>query len=270
VEAKDALDKAAAIDPKSVTVMAAQVEYDLKHSRTQDARKRVETALAQHGRDVRFLIIAARAYGQFGEINRSEELLRTALEIEPANIQLYSMLGSLYLDQKRLPEARVTFEGMVKQKPDSVPALTMLGLIAQLSNDVKTARTNYERVIQLDSSAPVAANNLAWLMATTGGNLDVALQLAQGAKRRLPDNASIDDTLGWIYYKKNLPSLAIAALKQSVNRDPQNAETHYHLGMAYAKSGDKARAREHLQKALSINAQFEGSEEARKTLNSLG
>ena len=51
---------------------------------------------------------------------------------------------------------------------------------------------------------PVAANNLAWMFAETGENLDMALQLAQAATRRVPEQPEIQDTLGWIYYKKGL------------------------------------------------------------------
>ena len=51
---------------------------------------------------------------------------------------------------------------------------------------------------------PVAANNLAWMYAETGENLDMALQLAQAAARRLPNIPAIQDTLGWIHHKKGL------------------------------------------------------------------
>ena len=61
----------------------------------------------------------------------------------------------------------------------------------------------------------MAANNLAWIDATSNGNLDVALQLAQTAKAQLPNRHEVDDTLGWIYYKKGLSSMAIESLNSS-------------------------------------------------------
>ena len=46
-------------------------------------------------------------------------------------------------------------------------------------------------------------NNLAWIYAENEGNVDAALPLAETAKEALPDDPSVSDTLGWIYYKKN-------------------------------------------------------------------
>ena len=85
------------------------------------------------------------------------------------------------------------------------------------------ARARFERVIELDPNAPVAANNLAWIYAESGGNLDIALQLAQTAQRTLPDSAEVNHTLGYVYYKKNLFALAIPPLKASAEKDPSSA-----------------------------------------------
>ncbi len=61
------------------------------------------------------------------------------------------------------------------------------------------------------------------------------MHLAQVAQKRLPGVAEVSDTLGFIYYKKDLTSLAISTLKVSVERDPGNAMYQYHLGLAYAE-----------------------------------
>jgi Flp pilus assembly protein TadD len=62
----------------------------------------------------------------------------------------------------------------------------------------------------------------------------------------------VNDTLGWIYHKKGLSALAIAPLLESVNKDPKNAMFQYHLGMAYAGTGDKAKARQYVERALEL------------------
>jgi tetratricopeptide (TPR) repeat protein len=145
----------------------------------------------------------------------------------------------------------------------------MIGTIQQMQGQPAAARATYEKAVELDPDAAVAANNLAWLYATQGGNLDVALQLAQTAKRKLPDNPDVNDTLGYIYYKKDLHSLAIPALKASLAKDANSPLYHSHLGLAYAKSGDVESARQHLTSALRLKADFEGAQEARKVLETL-
>jgi Flp pilus assembly protein TadD len=91
-----------------------------------------------------------------------------------------------------------------------------------------------------------------------GDNLDVALQLAQTATRRLPDNPAMQDTLGWIYYKKRLATLAVPPFERSVKLDPRNPIFQYHLGLAYMKAGDSSRARVAFQQALSLAPKFSG------------
>ena len=68
-------------------------------------------------------------------------------------------------------------------------------------------------VLAASPRAIVAANNLAWLYAENGGNLDVALSLAQTASQQAPDDPKVNDTLGWIFYKKSLAGQAVAALQ---------------------------------------------------------
>ena len=49
----------------------------------------------------------------------------------------------------------------------------------------------------------------------------------------------------------------------------QNPTYQYHLGLAYAKTGDRQKAKEALQRALAIKADFSGAEEAKKVLETL-
>ena len=92
--------------------------------------------------------------------------------------------------------------------------------------------------------------------------------MRSGSRRppsRASDHPSVDDTLGWIYYKKDMPSLAVRPLLDSLRRQPDAAEVVYHLGMRYAKLGDKVKARETLGRALKLDPKIGGGE-ARRTL----
>jgi tetratricopeptide (TPR) repeat protein len=92
----------------------------------------------------------------------------------------------------------------------------MVGMIFQVQGRESDARRVYERVVSLNPRAAVASNNLAYMYAEDSSNLDQALNLAQAAKAAIPNDPDVDDTLGWVYYKRNLTSLAIGPLEQSV------------------------------------------------------
>jgi tetratricopeptide (TPR) repeat protein len=157
----------------------------------------------------------------------------------------------------------------VARSPSSVPGNTMLGTILELQGRNDEAKARYSKALQTDPRAAVAANNLAWLDSNNNGNLDMALQLAQTAKAQLPTRHEVDDTLGWIYYKKGLSSMAVEALKTSTERAPDNPSYNYHLALAYHQSGDNVQAKKYLQKALANNPKFDGADEARKLLESI-
>ena len=79
----------------------------------------------------------------------------------------------------------------------------------------------------------------------------------------------MDDTLGWVYYRKGLAPLAITSLKAAVTAQPDNAVYLYHLGAAYALNKDRTNARQSLEKALKLQPNFQGAGDARKILDSL-
>ncbi len=179
------------------------------------------------------------------------------------------MLGQLYATTGRLAEATVEYENLAGRQPKSIAPRTAVGLLLHMQNRLAEARAQYERALEIDSHAGVAANNLAWIYANGDGNLDVALKLAQTAKAQIPSSHEVDDTLGWVYYKKGLSTLAIAAFKQSTAAAPNNATYLYHLGLAYAQNGEKPRARETLERALRVGGAFEGADEAKRVLRSV-
>jgi tetratricopeptide (TPR) repeat protein len=116
----------------------------------------------------------------------------------------------------------------------------------------------------------LANNNLAWIYVTRGaGDNAEAMKLALAASTKLPNQPEIVDTLGWIYYKANVP-LATSTLEHAVALAPKSAVYQYHLGMSYAQDGQRAEARKTLTRALQLSDKFSGADEAKAALAQLG
>ena len=128
------------------------------------------------------------------------------------------------------------------------------------------AQKYYEKALQLQPDEPVAANNLAYLMLETGQNTDVAITLAQTARRRLSKSPHSADTPGWAYYHKGVYSMARDLLEEAVQADNNNADFHLHLGLAYQKLANRASAARHLKKVLELAPQSSEAEIARRAL----
>jgi putative PEP-CTERM system TPR-repeat lipoprotein len=267
--ARKAYEKALAIDQDSNEALAGLLALDAVSKKLSEAKTRVEARLARTPNDPLVLTMAARTYATAGDFAKAEQMLRKAIEVAPDTLQAYGMLGQIYVSQRKLPQAREEFAALAARQSKPVAAETMIGMILQVEGKPAEAQKQYEKVIALEPRAPVAANNLAWLYAEAGTNLDTALQLAQTAKAGLPESPEVDDTLGWIYYKKDLVSQALPPLQAAVARNAQNPEYLYHLGMAQVKSGDVMGGRQSLEKAIQLNPNFTSAAEARKALASI-
>ena len=158
---------------------------------------------------------------------------------------------------------------MLEKDLNQVTPHMLLGTIYDMRGQPDLSEKHYRKALAINPDFAPAANNLAYLLVTQDKDLDLALGLAQKAKETLSDDPGVMDTLGWIYYKKGLIDSAISELRSSAEKMPDNAIVRYHLGLAYAKKGDTTLAKKELQAALTLEKDFDGSDNARKVLSSL-
>jgi Flp pilus assembly protein TadD len=264
--ARIAYQKAFDLQPKGIGALTGLVSTDFASKQPAAALARIESRLAESPNDVLLVMLSAMAYTEVRDLPKAETAYRKVLALDPNNFDAYGRLGAIYLAEHRLDDARKSFEEQASHESNPVAAETMLGII--LTNQAKPAeaRTHFARALAINPRAGVAANNLAWDYATNGGNLDAALQLAQTAKAAMPNNASVTDTLGWIYYKKGLDGLAVTALREAAQQSPSDPGIHYHLGLAYLRGGKNADARATLQQVLKLNPQFPEADDVRRAL----
>jgi Tfp pilus assembly protein PilF len=180
-------------------------------------------------------------------------------------------LGELFRIQNSLDKAIQEYANALKVNPKFYQAHVVLGTIYESKNDLEKAKNHYREALKISPESPNAANNLAWILVETGGDLNEAMKLAQTALNgELKENEpAVRDTLGWIYYKNGAYTAAIDTLIDCVRRSPKTAVFHYHLGMAYFKNGDKEKAKASLSEAIKLSPSFKGIEEAKQTLAKL-
>jgi tetratricopeptide (TPR) repeat protein len=263
------LDRALQLDPTNSLALTTRLTLDLRSKKPDDGRARLATALAKKPDDAGLLLLAGRFEMTAGNAAQSEQYLRKSLERNPGNVDAYTTLGRLYVSQHKLDEAKTEFEHLAARRPDAVVARTMVAMILQLQKKEEESIKVYEEVVSASAAAGVASNNLAYVYATRGEKLDRALELAQRAKQLMPDRADVNDTLGYVYYRKELATLAIPPLESSVKKEPANPLYQFHLGLAYAKAGRAVDARRALQEALKLSPDFPGAAEAKTTLAGL-
>ena len=132
-------------------------------------------------------------------------------------------------------------------------------MLEEARNNTPEAEKNYRRALEITPDSPIAANNLAWLIAVNQGNLDEALTLSQAVVNKNQTVSGYYDTLGLIYFKKELYSPAVEQFKKAVALDEAEAAKNggranpayrLRLGMALASAGDKFSAKREVEVSL--------------------
>ena len=211
--------------------------------------------------------------GSLEEINKNtdkaEGLFKKAIELNPNVTNFYLSLGTFYARQKMVDKALKEFNTAFQKNPNSLPVVMSLGILYETQKNYDKAVEYYQKALKINPKFAPAANNLAFRYAEKGEKIDEALNLAQMAKEQFPDDPHIADTLGWVFYKKNIYTRAIVYFKEALEKLKDNPTIHYHLGLAYMKNGDKDQARRELKKALELDPKFSEAEEAKATLDKI-
>jgi len=168
----------------------------------------------------------------------------------PNSPQAYLALGNAYRQQGDFANAVTSFQKAEALAPNDIAPLALLGESLSLSGQRPQALETYRRALQMKPDNPALMNATAYLIAETGGSLDEALKLAQKAVASNEQQANFSDTLGWIYFKKDLNDSAMQVFRTLTKNNPNNATFHYHFGMALLKKGDKNAAESELRAAL--------------------
>jgi tetratricopeptide (TPR) repeat protein len=268
-DARAASERALAQDDRQQEALTTLVTLDLAQKQPQRAIARIEALTRKYPEDAPVWELAGRAYATIGDDKQSEIALRKAMDLDPSRMQVYFLLSQLYARQNRLAAALKELDRLEQLNPKAVGPSTLAGMLLDAQGRAEEAKERYRRALERNPRAAVAANNLAWHYADEDENLDEALRLAQVANAQLPGEAGVIDTLGWVYYKRQLPTLAIPAFRASIEKDPRNPYYHYRLGLAFYRTGARDQAREALAKAVALDPNFQGADDARKKLRVL-
>jgi tetratricopeptide (TPR) repeat protein len=201
------------------------------------------------------------------------ELEWLATKLQPNSIQyaeVEARLSECSLLRKDLQSALTQIEVAHKLQPDNPLVLHDLGLIYDSLGRRKEARQVYEASLRFNNDDGVVLNNLAYLIAENSGDLDQALTFAQRAKQKMPNQFGFIDTIGWIYFKKNLPDNALEVFEDLVRKKPDEPTFHYHLALVLLQKGQTLRAKQELRAALASHPSVEESGKIKQQLAKMG
>ena len=196
--------------------------------------------------------LLARTAEEAGEYDLAVEQYAQLAQADPASPGIGMQLGMALLSKGNPVRAIDEFRRTEKLAPGNAAVLAYLGRALDEAGRRAEAIDAYRQSLNLDSRNPWVMNNMAYLLAETGGDLNEALRLATEAVRNDPNNAAFSDTLGWIYFKRrNFPS-AIQIFESARDKNPKQVEFRIHLGQALLAAGNRYQSYLELKAALGL------------------
>jgi tetratricopeptide (TPR) repeat protein len=213
-------------------------------NRPGDAQKLLEPLLADRAGRFAWLSIAAT---DLPTADLALPWIERAATVIPADSRIEQFtLASAWHNAGRRFQSRLMYDRavgildtLIAQPDVSADALALRGLVAEQSDDAKSAEAYYRRSLQLNPNQPLPLNNLAYLILVRGGDLVEAKNLTSQAIALSPDTAEFHDTLARIHSTAgNLPA-ATDAFQRALKLDPDNVQALIGLASTYTATGKK-------------------------------
>ena len=266
-EAQKAYQQALDQAPNSTDALGGVLSANLMQKEPDKAIAAAKAQLAKYPKNTGFHIMLGQLLmEQKKDLAGAEAEFRQASDLDKKNSDALVKLGLVQDERGATDQALQTYLDGSKINPKEITFYLLAGGIYENKQDWEHARQQYQKVLEIQPENPLASNNLAYVMLEQGGNVDVAFAMAQTARRQLPDNPNSADTLGWAFYHKHVYTSAIGLFKEAVKKEPDNALFNYHLGLAYAKSGQAALARQQLDRVVKLKPNFPDVDELRKAV----
>lgn len=183
--------------------------------------------------------------------------------LSPENTEAIISAAKLLRVLRKNEESMAMYSAMIDKDPNSIAGHMGVAAIFEAEGDAVKAMEQYENILKIKSDYAPAANNLAWLLASTPGeDLGRAFMLAMTAKQAMPEDPSVADTLGWVHYQRGSYSLAAAQFEFALQSQPDSPSTTYRLALALSDDNQKEEAVKKLEELLKSSKEFSERENA--------
>ena len=195
-----------------------------------------------------FLQARQLAY-QFTEesLDRSNELYRAALEIDPDYAAAWAGLSANYTNQaayalapleESYANAREVANQALETDPEFAPALASLGTIALWYDlDFATAAEGYSKALKLEPTDPEILAGAAMLLELIDRGAD-AIQVYEYLLDRDPLNPTLYSFIGDAYGDAGRPGEALKSFRTAADLSPEGIATHYLAAGVILENGD--------------------------------
>lgn len=225
----------------------SKAEIQVSNGQYIEAADTIKKVLSFNDSDVKARFFLGQIYEYLGNYQQAAEEYKNIIKTEPDNVQILYFMG-LILDKLDKTNEAMDYMDTAAASMKNNPLVNYdSGVIAAKLELYDKAALYSQRAIDAEPKFAEAFNNLCYSQAMVGNYLQ-ALDNCNKSLAILPGSAATLDSLGYVYYGLGQFDKAIAAYTSALKTDPTVVESYYHLGLAYAKMGNRKKAVQYLHR----------------------
>ena len=208
-------------------------------------------------------------YSKTERTQKAVETLEKLHERMPDDIDTITYLGSFYKEIGEYGKSIGILEkGISLSDGENADLFFSLGVAQDNAGQKEECIASMKKVIELEPENADALNYLGYTYADLGIKLDRAEELIRKALELKPDDGYITDSLGWVYYKKELFSKATPILEKAAELTDYDPVITEHLADSLEKENKLEKALKMYKKALE-NAEETARDKIEKKIRDL-
>jgi Tfp pilus assembly protein PilF len=161
-------------------------------------------------------VMLGQLFAQVNDNVNAQKSYEKAYKQDTSDPKVAQAFAIWLIQEEDLDQARAVASTLREQSPDSVTALLLDGIVAQMQGDSKHSEQTLTKVLSIDPSNETATNILALLLIESEDNAarERALRYAQVNAELNEASVQANVTLGWVLFKLNRGKEAQASLQK--------------------------------------------------------
>jgi len=172
-----------------------------------------------------------------GDIQGAVDELKTALKLDPDNVNVHNSLGVCFGILGNYEPAIEAFKKVISIEPEDYMALYNLGLVYMLTDKRGQALELFLKADKINGAAYEVAFQTGKLYLESGDPEKARIYL-QRAESLEPEAGAVYRYLGDCHAAGNMPQEAIAAYRKAIKLNPQDAASMSALGCLFEAQGE--------------------------------
>lgn len=223
-------------DPNNIDLYYRRAMYYVSAKDYASAMMDINRVLNADSTNTKYIMAGADIYFFSNKIQRADQLLRRAVELEPKNIDCLLKLAQLHHYLKRYDDEVELLGQVLDLDKRNAQAYFMRGMVGKETGDTAKAMQNMQLAVQMDPDYYNAYIQMGVIAAAQKS--PAAIDYYRNALKIQPASIEALYDLGMYYQDAKQYDLALNTYKSIVMINPMHFDAHFNMGAIYTEDLD--------------------------------